>query len=99
MDYANPFSKRKMSNFQFALGMGTNWVDTDTGRLYHIQEYKEKLDAGEKNLKIRVTDMDGVSNEKWELPEVAAEKMKDPEPDPKYAPETAAERRREMRQH
>ncbi len=82
--------KRKADNFKFALGMGTNWADLDKGVMYMIQEYKEKLDdptipADKKPTKIRVCDINNTSiTLDWVAPEVIQERMKDPEPDPKY---------------
>ena len=81
--------KRPADNFKLALGMGTNWVDLDKGRIYMIQEYKEKLDdpsipKDKKPTKIKVTAMDGETIIEEVSPEIVEERMKDPEPDPKY---------------
>ena len=93
--------KRKANNFKFALGMGVNWIDMDRGLMYMIQEYKEKMDnptipKDKKPQKIRICKMDGVTFVGEVEPELIEERMKDPEPDPKYADETLAERRRSM---
>lgn len=82
--------KRPADNFKMALGMGMNWVDLDKQRIYMLQEYKEKMDdptipKDKKPTKIRVMAMDGVTFIEEVAPEVIQERMKDPEPDPKYA--------------
>jgi len=77
--------KHALRNFDFCVGMGVNWVDMDTGKLYHIQEYSEALKKGENPTKIRVTRYSGGSdNEEWVDPMVVKERMEDPEPDPRY---------------
>ena len=82
--------KRAADNFKLALGMGMNWVDLDKQRIYMLQEYKEKMDdptipKDKKPTKIRVMAMDGVTFIEEVAPEIVQERMKDPEPDPKYA--------------
>lgn len=82
--------RRPVNNYKLAYGMGVNWVDLDKKRIYMIQEYKEKMDdpsipKDQKPKKIRVMDLDGKTEIGWEIPEVVEERMKDPEPDPKYA--------------
>ena len=80
---------RKLSNFKLAVSMGVNWIDMDTGIMYMIQEYSDalhdpKIPKDKKPTKIRMirvsdnTDL-GMADEF-----VVAEKMKDPEPDPRY---------------
>ena len=78
--------KHELRNYDFCYGMGVNWVDMDRGKMYHIQEYKEAIEHGEIPKGIRVT--------KWDDPEqktieyvgefTLRERMKDPEPDPRY---------------
>lgn len=81
--------EKKMNNFDFALGYGMNWVDLDTGVLYHIQEYKEalndpKIPKNSKPTKIRMTKVSDGSLIGWEDPFIVKKKMKDPPPDPRY---------------
>ena len=81
--------KRKLNNFKFAVGMGTNWVDMDTGIIYMIQEYAEalhdpKIPKDKKPTKIRMVSMKDNSDLGWADEWTVAEKMKDPEPDPRY---------------
>lgn len=90
MAYIVPRRKMPADNFKLALGMGQNWVDLDKGRIYMIQEYKEQLDDpsipnSDKPTKIRVFAMDGVTYIESVAPEIVQERMKDPDPDPKYA--------------
>ena len=90
MAYTPPRRKHKADNFELALGMGVNWVDLDAQRMYMIQEYKEALDNPEipkdkKPTKIKIMAMDGETLLGDISPEALKEKMKDPEPDPKYA--------------
>lgn len=94
--------KRQSNNFKFALGMGMNWIDIDRGLIYMIQEYREKMDdpnipKDKKPKKIRIFKLDGETYVGEAEPEIIEERMKDPEPDPRYAEETPAERRRSMR--
>lgn len=94
--------KRKLNNFDFALGMGVNWIDMDRGLMYMIQEYKEKMDdptipKEKKPTKIRIMKTDGETYVGAAEPEIIKERMKDPEPDPRYTEETLAERRRSMK--
>ena len=94
--------KRKLNNFDFALGMGTNWIDMDHGLMYMIQEYKEKMDdptipADKKPKKIRIMKTDGETYIGEAEPEIIRERMKDPEPDPRYTAETPEEHRRSMK--
>ena len=77
--------KSELRNFDFCSGMGVNWVDMDSGRMYHIQEYKEAMDRGEKPQKIRVTTYsDPNTTIEWLDPMIVKERMEDPEPDPRY---------------
>lgn len=77
--------KHEMRNYDFCYGMGVNYVDMDNSKMYHIQEYREAIDRGEKPDKIRVT-LFGGSDEtiEWIDPYILQEKMKDPDPDPRY---------------
>ena len=81
--------RRKLDNFKFALGTGSNWIDLDNGITYMIQEYYDvlhdpKIPKDKKPTKIRMvntlTGKDIGWADEWEV----AEKMKDPEPDPRY---------------
>ena len=99
--YTPPRQKHRANNFKFAYGMGVNWVDLDNQQIYLIQEYKEKMDdptipKDKKPKKIRIVAMDGVTELGAVEPEIAEERMKDPEPDPKYTSETLEEFRRSM---
>ena len=81
--------KRKLGNFQFALSLGANWVDQDKGNVYHIQEYYEalhdpKIPQDKKPTKIRMTSLKDNSEVGWVDEYTVAERMKDPEPDPRY---------------
>lgn len=80
---------RKLDNFKFALGTGSNWVDLDAGVMYHIQEYYEamhdpKIPADKKPKAIHMTDIKTGADLGWADEWLVAEKMKDPEPDPRY---------------
>lgn len=77
--------KHELKNYDFCYGMKANWVDMDTGKMYHIQEYREAIDRGEHPKGIRVTKW-GNENETLEYvgEYTVRERMKDPEPDPKY---------------
>ena len=88
--YIPPRRKRKANNFKFAMGMGVNWIDLDTGYIYMIQNYKEQLDdpkipPEKKPKKIQIMASDGITEIGWAEPEIVEERMKDPMPDPKYA--------------
>lgn len=100
--YIPPRKKRKANNFKFALGIGVNWVDIDKQRIYMIQEYYEKMNdptipPDKKPTKIRVMAMDGKTQLDYVEPEIVEERMKDPEPDKRYSPETPEEFRRSMK--
>ena len=80
---------RKMENYKFAFGMGANWIDQDTGIMYHIQEYYEalhdpKIPKDKKPTKIRMTNYKTGEELGYIDENLIAEKMKDPEPDPRY---------------
>ena len=77
--------KHELRNYDFCYGAGVNWYDMQRGRMYHIQEYKEDLENGKKPTKIRVT-IGGDLNKtvEWVDPFILRERMKDPEPDPRY---------------
>ena len=84
-----PRKEKKMNNFRFALGYGMNWVDMDTGILYHIQDYKEALDdpkipKDQKPTKIKMSKVSDGTVIGWEDPIIVAKKMQDPPPDPRY---------------
>ena len=90
-------AKKDMKNFEFALGLGMNWVDLSKGRLFHVQEYKEALDRGEHPAGIRVTNIAG-DEELGVWSEIRCQdEMRDPDIDPKYAPETLKEHRESMK--
>ena len=77
--------KHRMDHFDFCYGSGTNWVDMNTGLMYHIQEYKERKEKGEDVDKIRVTRWDIPNSEQEPVSEMKLrEIMEDPEPDPRY---------------
>ncbi len=85
--------KQTMKNFDFCYGAGVNFYEMETGYMYMIQEYREKMDRGEKPDRIDI--QDGKGNVIGSIGEYALrERMKDPEPDPRYAPETLEEHRR-----
>lgn len=84
--------KTKAKSFDFCYGMGVNWVDLNTGYIYMIQEYREKIEAGEKPAGIRVYDGENHISTIGEMK--LRELMEDPEPDPRYLPETPEEHRR-----
>ena len=76
--------KHQLNNYDFCLGMKVNWVDLDRGKMYHIQEYAEAIARGEIPKGIKVTNVN--SDDIIEIldPVVVRERMKDPEPDPRY---------------
>ena len=81
--------KRKLNNFKLAMGMGVNWVDMDLGLMYMIQEYSEqvqdpKVPKDQKPTKIRVVKYSTGETIGWEDEVTVEQKMKDPEPDPRY---------------
>ena len=81
--------KRKLSNFRLAVGTGSNWVDLDAGVMYMIQEYSEmlhdpKVPADQKPTKIRMVKYKTGEDLGWADQYVVEQKMKDPEPDPRY---------------
>lgn len=91
-NHAEPMSSgkyRRLGNFKMAMSMGANWIDQDSGIMYHIQEYYEalhdsKIPQDKKPTKIRMTKVSDGSEIGWADEWVVAEKMKDPEPDPRY---------------
>ena len=100
--YEVPRKKRQLNNFKFALGMGMNWADLDRGILYMIQEYSEQMrdtsiSADKKPKKIRMMSLDGKTELGYLEPELIEERMKDPDIDPKYAPESPEEFRRSFK--
>lgn len=78
--------RHEMRNYEFCYGMKANWVDMRTGKMYHIQEYREAIDRGEKPKGIRISKWDDPKQEnigyigEYELRDL----MRDPEPDPRY---------------
>lgn len=81
--------RRKLNNFKTALGMGSNWVDLNTGIMYMIQEYYEMLHdptipKDQKPTRIRMVEYKTGKDLGWADEYTVAEKMKDPEPDPRY---------------
>ncbi len=81
--------RRSLENYKTAMGMMCNWADLDTGIMYHIQDYAEamhdpKIPADKKPTKIKMTRIKDGTEIGWLEPELVAEKMKDPEPDPRY---------------
>ena len=77
--------KHELKNYDFCYGAGVNWYDMDRGRFYHIQEYKEAIEKGEHPKGIRVTtDGDPEHTVEWVNEYILKERMKDPEPDPRY---------------
>lgn len=84
--------KRTANNFRFALGTGSDFTDLDKKWKYMIHEYYEQMNnpdipKSKKPTKIRVTDLEGKKTLEWLEPEIIEERMKDPEPDPRYLPE------------
>ena len=81
--------RRKMDNFKLAVGMGVNWVDMDTGIMYMIQEYADalhdpKIPKDKKPTKIRMVRVKDNTDLGMVDETVVEQKMKDPEPDPRY---------------
>lgn len=81
--------RRRLENFKTALGMGANWIDQDTGIMYHIQEYYDamhdpRIPKDKKPNKIRMTKYKTGEDLGYADDWLVAEKMKDPEPDPRY---------------
>lgn len=81
--------RRRLENFKTALGMGANWIDQDTGIMYHIQEYYDamhdpRIPKDKKPTKIRMTKYKTGEDLGYADDWLVAEKMKDPEPDPRY---------------
>jgi len=77
--------KHELRNYDFCYGMGVNWYDMSNGLMYHIQEYREAIDRGEQPQGIRVTVGGDISKTvEWVNEYAIRERMKDPEPDPRY---------------
>lgn len=77
--------KHELRNYDFCYGMGVNWYDMSNGLMYHIQEYREAIDRGEQPQGIRVTVGGDISKTvEWVNEYAMRERMKDPEPDPRY---------------
>ena len=80
-----PRKKHEMHNYDFCYGAGVNFYDLTRGHMYHIQEYKEAIERGEKPKGIRVSIGGNPANTiEWIDPVICQERMKDPEPDPRY---------------
>ena len=85
--------KHEMRNFDFCYGAAVNFYDMNSGYMYMIQEYREAIDRGEHPVGINIHDGNG--NHIGVIGEYALrEKMRDPEPDPRYTAETPEEHRR-----
>lgn len=81
--------RRKFDNFKTAVGLGSNWVDLDTGIMYMIQEYSEaihnpRIPKDQKPTKIRMVNYRTGEDLGYADEAVVEQKMKDPEPDPRY---------------
>lgn len=81
--------RRKLNNFKLAVGMGSNWVDLDTGVMYMIQEYSDmihdpKIPEDQKPTRIRMVNYKTGEDIGWADEYAVEQKMKDPEPDPRY---------------
>ena len=80
-----PRKKHEMRNYDFCYGAGVNFYDMEKGQMYHIQEYREAIDRGEKPKGVRVTRGGDINQTiEWVDPYILSERMKDPEPDPRY---------------
>ena len=80
-----PRKKHELNNYDFCLGAGVNFYDMTKGVMYHIQEYKEAMDKGERPKGIRVSHGGDISKTiEWIDPVICKERMEDPEPDPRY---------------
>lgn len=77
--------KHPLKNYDFCYGMGVNWCDMGTGKIYYIQTYREAVDKGENPKGISVANM-AEPDKIIEVvdPYIVQERMKDPEPDPRY---------------
>jgi len=77
--------KHALRNYDFCYGMRVNWCDMDTGKIYYIQKYCEETVNGKKPKGIEVAYMSDPDNIIEVLdPIIVRERMKDPEPDPRY---------------
>lgn len=78
--------KTPMENFKFCVGSACNYVDMETGKMYHIQEYAEEIRKGKDPDKIKVTYWDNANGPALEYvtPEQMKDIMADKEPDPRY---------------
>lgn len=80
-----PRKKHEMRNYDFCYGAGVNFYDLTKGLMYHIQEYKEAMEKGQKPKGIRVTQGGDINKTiEWIDPVICKERMADPEPDPRY---------------
>lgn len=90
--HAEPFSSgkyRNLDNYKMAIGMGADWIDQDQGIKYHIREYYDlihdpKIKKSQKPTKIRISDVKTGKELGWVDDYIVQEKMKDPQPDPRY---------------
>lgn len=90
--HAESFSSgkiRSLDNFKTAMGLGANWIDQDTGIMYHIQEYCEllrdpKIPKDAKPTKIKMSDVKTGKTIGYADEYTVKERMKDPIPDPRY---------------
>lgn len=87
-----PRRKSKLNDWNFIYGSYTNWVDLSDNTLYFVQEYHEAIDAATNPQGIRYQTVNGEEGYISEMK--LREKMQDPPVDPKYAPETPEEHRR-----
>jgi len=83
---SNPTRKKhEMRDYDFCYGAGVNFYDLEKGVMYHIQEYKEAFESGQNPKGIRVTQGGDINNTiEWVDPVILKERMKDPDPDPRY---------------
>ena len=85
---------KKIDNYKFAMGMGMNWADLDKGIMYLIQDYKDALAKGENPKGVKMISLADGSDLGTADPILVEQRMKDPDIDPKYAPETPREHRK-----
>lgn len=90
--YQPPRKKSPMKTYEFCYGAGLNWVDLSDNTIYFIEEYKEAVEKNENPNGIRYQTVDGEEGYISELK--LKDKMTDPEPDPRTAPETPEEHRK-----
>ena len=76
--------KHEMKNYDFCYGMGVNWYDLENSKFYHIQEYREAIERGDRPEGIRVSRSGGDDTLEVVGEYTLRERMKDKEPDPRY---------------